>query len=374
VDDHEMVLESIVRLLGHQDGLEIVGTATTGLDGVRLARDLSPDVVVIDYTLPDVDGVTAAREIMKIRPATRVILLTGSGREGTVFDAAEAGLAGYLEKTRAFGELARMVRAVHAGGNELPADPLTRLPTVDQLVVHYQPLVELATGEVAGFEALVRWDHPVRGLVPPLEFIALAEQTNLIFAIDEEVRRRACAQLKEWNHVHPRSPPRFVNVNLSGREFESPDLLPRVRDLLDASGLPPELLVLEVTETFLVHNSDDNAVRLAALKDLGVRIALDDFGTAYSSLDYLRRFPVDIVKMDKSFTDELPHGVRVLPLLRAVSALVAEIGAVSEAEGIETAEQAECLRAMGWDMGQGYHFSRPLDPADIPALLNRVSV
>jgi EAL domain-containing protein (putative c-di-GMP-specific phosphodiesterase class I) len=160
-----------------------------------------------------------------------------------------------------------------------------------------------------------------------------------------------------------------MSVNLSGRELQLPDLTHRVQSTLAQTNLDPTALMIEVTETYLVQDDPEAARRLAQLSQLGVRIALDDFGTGYSSLAYLRRFPIDIIKLDKSFTDELPHVERALTLLDAVGRFATDLGATAETEGIETSEQAECLASLGWQLGQGYYFGRPWDSSETDELL-----
>jgi EAL domain-containing protein (putative c-di-GMP-specific phosphodiesterase class I) len=369
VDDHEMLLDSLVRAIDREPDITVVAAATTMTDGLRAVRELEPQVVVMDYLLPDGDGATAALRIREGWPQVRVIMLTGADMDAAVFEAARAGCAGYLEKTAAPAELVRMVRSVHAGTHEFPAGQLGRLPRIDELVVYYQPIVDLTTAAIKGFEALVRWSHPTRGLVPPAEFIGLAEQTTLIADIGARVRKEASGQAAEWNRRFTSDPARFMSVNLSGRELALPDLASRIGLELQDTGLDPANLVIEVTETFLVGEAEDNTRRLGELKELGLRIALDDFGTGYSSLGYLRRFPIDVIKLDKSFTDELPHGDRGLRLLDAVGRLAADMSAVAEAEGIESAEQVDCLCSLGWELGQGYYFSPPVDADAITAML-----
>jgi EAL domain-containing protein (putative c-di-GMP-specific phosphodiesterase class I) len=361
VDDHAMILESLVRAIEQDTAMNVVGTAASAGEGIRAVRSLEPDVAVFDYHLPDGDGANAARQIADMRPGTKVILLTGSAGESALFEASRAGCSGYLEKTRPARELVNMIRRVHAGEIQLPTDRLDELPALDQLAVHYQPIVNLGTREIVGFEALVRWAHPSRGLLAPAAFLALAEQTPLIIDIGESVRQDACRRLVEWSR-QPAARSLSVNVNLSGRELQVIDLRDRIGRVLDDTGLEADSLVIELTETFFVEDKPEHAVRLEELKGLGVRIALDDFGTGYSSLSYLRRFPIDMIKLDRSFTAGLPDDTRAIRLMNSVARLAADMGAVTLAEGIETEAQADCLLSLGWQLGQGYYFSRPMAP------------
>lgn len=369
IDDHEMLLDAVVRNLDRHDDITVMDKATTIADGLAAVARRQPTVVVIDYQLPDGTGASAAERILEQSPATRVIMLTGSSDDAAIFEAARYGCSGYVEKSSPPEELVRVVRSVSAGAVELPARLLERLPPLDELIVHYQPIVELATARIVGFEALARWAHPTRGLVYPADFIGLAEQTMLITDIDEHIRRQACRQAADWNQRFPSTPTRFMSVNVSGRELHLPDLAQRIQQDLTQANLNPYDLMIEVTETFLVSDDADVTRPLMELKELGARIALDDFGTAFSSLAYLRRFPIDVIKLDKSFTDDLPHGERGLRLLDAVGHLATEMGAVAEAEGIETEDQSACLQSLGWRLGQGYYFSPPVGRAAIETAL-----
>ncbi len=367
VDDHEMLLESLVRLLSEQPDIEVIGVAATANHAVRTATREAPDVAVIDYGLPDGVGTDAARQIIASRPATKVIVLSGADTEVARVEAARAGCVGFLDKTKAFGDLTGLIREAFAGRLSVPAVS-TVLPSCDQLTVHYQPIVDLATTDIVGFEALVRWNHPQRGLVFPDDFIPLAEQTSLITEIDDHVWRQACLQAAIWSTRYADEHERFVSVNVSGRDLARTNLAARLGVALERAALDPHLLVVELTETFLVDDNAAAARTLDEVRALGVRIALDDFGAGYASLDYLRRLPIDIIKLDKAFTQELP-GSRALVFAAAVGQLAQDLGASAEAEGIETLEQLECLRSAGWQLGQGYYFARPQSPDAIETLL-----
>jgi diguanylate cyclase (GGDEF)-like protein/PAS domain S-box-containing protein len=239
-----------------------------------------------------------------------------------------------------------------------------------ELELHYQPVVRLATGVPSGFEALLRWQHPTRGNVPPLDFIPLAEETGLIAQIGRRVLYAACMDGMRLNEA---AAPRTVRVgvNISARQLQRPELVDEVRDALEASGLPPALLVLELTETVMMRDVGLSTRRLGELKGLGVMLALDDFGTGYSSLNYLQRFPVDILKMDKSFTDALGHERDAL-LTEAIIGLGKALDLVQIAEGIEHVVQAERLLELGCPLGQGYLFSPAVPIEQALALLSGV--
>jgi EAL domain-containing protein (putative c-di-GMP-specific phosphodiesterase class I) len=364
IDDHELVLQSVVRYLNDQPDMTVVASAATVEEGIQAVRDHVPDLVILDYQLPDGDGASAARVIRSAWPLIRVVMLTGSGDDLAAFEAERAGCAGFIDKSKPPSELIATIRRVNAGLHDLPEGQLDRLPRPDDLVVYYQPIVDLPTASVVGYEALVRWQHPTRGLVQPGEFIGLAERSSLIVDIGERVRRDACRTAAGFAaRSAPGQPTRFMSINLSGRELLLPDLPDRMSRVLDEAGLAAGDVVVEVTESFFIGDADENVRQLVQLKDLGVRIALDDFGTGYSSLNYLRRFPIDIIKLDKGFVDELPDGERGRRLVDAVGHLAGDLGAVAEAEGIETAEQAACLISLGWQFGQGYYYGRPADAA-----------
>ncbi len=232
----------------------------------------------------------------------------------------------------------------------------------DQLTVHYQPIVALSTGTIKGFEALTRWTHPERGPVPPTDFIPLAEETGLILAIGNWVLREACLQVHRWQRDFPDLPPLAMNVNLSARQLQQPGLLEEVREALTDSGVEPEHLVLEITESLLHQDVDEAVARLHGLKGIGVRLAIDDFGTGYSSLSCLHRFPVDIMKIDKSFVQGLISGRRrATSFVHAIVRLGRMLDLETVAEGIESAEQLSQLRGARCEYGQGYYYARPLD-------------
>ena len=230
-------------------------------------------------------------------------------------------------------------------------------------------MVELADGRLAGLEALVRWDHPGRGLVMPGEFVGLAEDTGLIVPIGRWVLHAACQAARDWQRRLPLERPPFLSVNLSVRQLQQPDLLEDVAGALDASGLEPDLLMLELTETVLAADQEPMLERLGRLRALGVHLAIDDFGTGYSSLAYLRHLPVDTLKLAKPFVDGLLRGAEEAALTTAVLRIADLLGLPVIAEGIEQEAQALALERLGCRYGQGFHFARPLDQFGVEALL-----
>jgi diguanylate cyclase (GGDEF)-like protein/PAS domain S-box-containing protein len=246
---------------------------------------------------------------------------------------------------------------------------LDRAVEREELLLNYQPIIELASDEVRGVEALVRWIHPQRGLIAPLDFIPLAEETGQIIAIGDWVLREACRTAVLLHRAQPAMPPVYMAVNLSGHQLQRPEIVAEVADALASSGLSPELLQLEITESVLMRDIDQTIERLQALKDLGVRLAIDDFGTGYSSLNHLRRFPVDVVKIDKSFVDDIEAGGDQRALVAMIIDLTLALGLRVVAEGIERPDQLLALRALGCDYGQGFLFARPVAFPDLLPLL-----
>jgi diguanylate cyclase (GGDEF)-like protein len=236
----------------------------------------------------------------------------------------------------------------------------------DELRLHYQPEVDLASGRVEAVEALLRWEHPERGLLAPGEFISVAEDTGLIVPIGSWVIREACRQAAAWS-----DPPVTMRVNLSARQLRDPGVVDVVRDALHDSGLPASDLCLELTESVLMQDMQYSSAALADLRSLGVRLALDDFGTGYSSLAYLRQLRVDLLKIDRSFMPELAARPAEQTIVAAIVAMARSLGLHVTAEGIETVEQFEQVRAMGCDAAQGFLLARPAAPEDVAGLLHR---
>ncbi|KAB0666856.1 EAL domain-containing protein [Oryzomonas japonica] len=230
-----------------------------------------------------------------------------------------------------------------------------------EFVIHYQPKVELATRRIQGMEALLRWNHPERGLIQPDTFIPLAEETGLIIMIGEWVLRTVCEQSSKWQAAG--LPPMKMAVNISARQFKQQDLVERIGAILAETGFDPGLLELELTESYLMNNVDEAVAKLHGLKGMGLGLSLDDFGTGYSSLGYLKRFPIDVVKIDKSFVDDILINPDDATIVRTIILMAHNLNMKVVAEGVETGEQLDFLAEHGCEMIQGYYFSRPL-PAD----------
>jgi len=230
----------------------------------------------------------------------------------------------------------------------------------------------MSDGAVLGHEALVRWDHPTRGLLGPDEFITVAEETGLIVALGAWVIREACHQAKRFQSLEPHWSDLTMSVNLSGGQLGQPDLVEVIASALDDSGLKPEHLQLEMTESVLMDDAAKTITILQTLRELDIRLGVDDFGTGYSSLSYLRRFPVDVLKIDRSFVAGLGHDLEDSAIVAAVVSLADTLGLVAIAEGVETELQRDCLVGLGCVQAQGYLFARPRSAPEAEAALDLV--
>jgi diguanylate cyclase (GGDEF)-like protein len=238
----------------------------------------------------------------------------------------------------------------------------------EEFLVYYQPVVALQTGKVHGVEALVRWQHPVYGLIPPREFVPSAEQTGLVALIGQRVLYEACRQVRLWQGEHPSDPPLTLSVNVSARQFRLPNLTEEIFGTLEKTGFDPRHLELEITESVMVHDALASAA-LRKLKASGVTIAMDDFGTGYSNLSYVKRFPIDTLKIDRTYISGLGTNAEDTAIVHATVAFAEALGVKVVAEGIETAEQLALLRKLGCELGQGYHFAEPLPSEGVERLL-----
>jgi diguanylate cyclase (GGDEF)-like protein len=320
-------------------GVDIPIDASIGIALSDPAAVTGPDVPP-DAPAPDDPDRHATGMARLLRQAEVAMYSAKRDRSGiAIYDAAEdAGTRGRLSL------LADLRKAVDS----------------EDIVLHFQPVIRLSDGALVGAEALIRWHHPVLGMVPPMEFIPLAETTNLIVPLTHRVMRLALAQVRAWLDSGLRVP---VAVNISARSVTESDLTGLVQETLEDFGLPPSLLRLEITETTLVSDPSRAMRVLQSVHDLGVGVSLDDFGTGYSSLSYLKHLPVDELKIDRSFVSGLAAGAEDAVLVRATIELGHNLGMSVVAEGVENAETATALRDLGCDRAQGYHFARPLPPA-----------
>jgi len=238
-----------------------------------------------------------------------------------------------------------------------------------EFVMHYQPIVALASGRIVGFEGLVRWQHPERGLVRPAQFIAVAEETGVIVPLGWWVLEECCRQTRLWQEEFPSDPPLGISVNVSGRLFLQSDVIVHMMEILERTSLAPESLRLEVTENVVMDHGERVMENLRQLRALGVKLGIDDFGTGYSSLGYLQRFQYDDVKIDQSFVSNLVEGPEASTIVESILSLASGLGIGVIAEGVETAEQVRRLRSLRCPHGQGYWFAHPLDPAAAAELI-----
>ncbi|WP_167761166.1 EAL domain-containing protein, partial [Geodermatophilus sp. DF01_2] len=344
--------DTLARLAGDEFAVLLVGQASSA------QAPRSADRILAALREPVVVGDRAVRASVSLGIATSATCAaSGIG----LLRAAD--IAMYVAKTSGKGRSEVFRPSHHAAELErerLQAD-LHQALDRQELVLHYQPIIDLGSKRVSGYEALLRWQHPQRGLVPPAHFISLAEDSGLIVPIGRWILREATRQAAAWQ-LPEGSGPR-MSVNVSVRQFQHPDLVEDVADALRYSGLTPSRLTLEITESLFVQDTTGTAGKLRAIKDLGVRLALDDFGTGYSSLSYLRRFPIDVLKIDKSFVD----GVATSAEDRAVVGAIVQLGRTLDldlvAEGIESGDELAALATLGVRYGQGYHLGRPAPTA-----------
>jgi diguanylate cyclase (GGDEF)-like protein/PAS domain S-box-containing protein len=376
--------------LGHAAGDVLLGLVADRLrQGVRVddtVARLGGDefAVLVESAEDDPHAAAAAERISaalgapflvggnEIHVRASVGIATADGGEDADQVLRNADLAMYKAKAAGEGRYVRYDPRMHSDlveRLELEAD-LRRALDGDELVLHYQPVVSLSSGEIVGVEALVRWAHPTRGLIFPAEFIPVAEDMGLVRPIGRWILREACLQAAAWRQDYPHMDPLTMSVNISVRQFQHGNLEQDVAGALELSGIAGEHVVLEMTESVLMEHTEENLGRLRGLRMLGVRLAIDDFGTGYSSLSYLHRFPVDILKIDRSFVDRLVGPSRDTELVRTIVHLGQSLRMVTVAEGIEDHNQFLALRRIGCELGQGYHFSRPAPAEEIAQLLS----
>jgi EAL domain-containing protein (putative c-di-GMP-specific phosphodiesterase class I)/ActR/RegA family two-component response regulator len=411
-----------------QDGEEAV-SYLSGADGYRDRRiHPLPVLVLLDLHVPSRSGleILAWKQEQPELIHVPVVMLSGSTESDDINRAFQLGAASYLVKPVAFDALidaigslalpwvlmtsegrdlgmAEAVTGLHKAetvlrnvdavtgpekrrGTESQPDPppefhmdvASRVALVDDLqraiergefMLHYQPVVALQDGRFTGAEALIRWVHPDRGMVSPAEFIPLAEETGLVIGIDRWVLREACRQARAWQEQFPADPPLGMHVNVSARALQDTGLVADVQDALEETGLSPASLTLELTESVLLHDTEAAIDVFRELRGIGVRLAIDDFGMGFSSLSYLRRLPVDEVKIDRSFVTGVATGTEEWTLARGIIRLVHSLGLETVAEGVERADQVAHLRTLGCRLAQGYYFARPMDVAAITGLL-----
>jgi diguanylate cyclase (GGDEF)-like protein len=382
---------------GHMVGDEVLGAAAARLRSCLREVDLVARIDTATFgVILETDRRQARPELMAADVSSRLVSLFAEPLSTTLTDLAVQAAIGVAVADRASlhadhlvgrAELA-MAGAIQAGegfkfyeaGHQADAVRRLQLKTAlgraierEALSLRYQPLVSLRTGATVGVEALLRWDDAEHGSVSPSEFIPVAEETDLIIPIGEWVLQTALEQRAAWVQELPGLPVIGLSVNVSARQMARPGLVDAVRRNLDGTGLAPEVLLLELTESALM--ADDEVVRaqIKGLRDLGVRLGLDDFGTGWSSLEYLNRLSVDVLKIAQVFVDQIGTSTRATALVRAIIDLAHSLGLITVAEGVETEEQADRLRQMGCFLGQGWHFGRELTVDDATDELRRVA-
>lgn len=366
VDDHEEIRELFCQVLAADSDIEVVGTAASGAEGIEVVRRRQPDVVVMDFVLPDMSGATAIELLCAESPMSKVITVSGLAAPGAYQAAAAAGSSAWLRKTSAARELRDAIHKVAAGEVVLGGDGV---PALGDIVVHYQPVHRLKTGEIVGLEALARWAHPNGSLVSPADFLPGAEIAGKVGDFDKRVCEVAARQLAEWNIRHPKEGTRWVSVNLSALDMRRPDLPDWVSNAIETARIEPSSLVLEITEAAILEDEEQTARRLERLRTLGARIALDDFVGARASIAFMRRFSFDMVKIDRALTAQLPQSEEALELMRAIQKVAEQQDVVRVVEGLERPEQVATVRELGCELGQGYFFSRPAPAAECEGLL-----
>jgi EAL domain-containing protein (putative c-di-GMP-specific phosphodiesterase class I) len=240
----------------------------------------------------------------------------------------------------------------------------------NEFLLHYQPIVALEDFRLRGFEALVRWQHPERGFISPMDFIPVAEETGLIQQIGEWVLREACREMQRWQTIFPNEHPLFISVNLSSKQFGQGDLIEKVASIMRETKIDPRTLKLEITESVVMENIDTATEMLKELRALGLQLSIDDFGTGYSSLSYLHRFPISTLKIDRSFVGRMDGHNENAEIVRTIIMLARSLEMDVVAEGVETEDQFAQLKTLKCEYGQGFFFSRPVDAAGAERLLS----
>jgi len=382
--------QSINNSLGRDAGNEVLTVVARRLESCVRGEDMiarsggDEFAILLESLSDDSDG---SRVAERMQQAISAPIETS---DGEVYTSASIGIvlssSGLTTPAKMLQEAGiAMSRAKHAGRNRyemfdsaMHARALARLRMETDLrhaversefELYYQPLVTLQSGRITELEALLRWRHPQRGLIPPLDFIPLAEETGLIVPIGQWVLARACADMVRWQQRFPRTAPLAISVNLSPRQFAQANFVSTVAATVAAAGLDPHTLKLEITESFAIAEPSRTRELLTELRALGIQIYLDDFGTGYSSLGYLHQLPLDGIKIDRSFVMQMDSGPLYRQLVNTVRDLAMNIGVVAIAEGVENEGQLATLREMGCSSAQGYFFSRPVPVSEIEVLL-----
>jgi diguanylate cyclase (GGDEF)-like protein/PAS domain S-box-containing protein len=386
LDDFKTINDSMGHTVGDELLIAVAGRLSQAVRPADTVARLGGDEFAVllrnvaDHTVP---GTVADRILDSLtRPVTlqgREVFVRGSvgialadSPDAGVDDLLrDADVAMYIAKARehhGHQTFEPLMRTAATERLELKAD-LQRAIEQGQFHLAYQPIIELKGRRITGVEALLRWQHPERGNIPPLEFLSVAEETGMIVPLGGWILKTACAQAVKWEKEHPYNGHLAMSVNLSSRQVQEAHMVDEVKSILLETNMDPGNLILEITESVLMQDTDVAIEKLKALKGLGVKVAIDDFGTGYSSLSYLERFPIDILKIDKSFVDGMADGSAESALAAAIVKLCRALGLSAVAEGIEGADQMERLVELRCQFGQGYYFAKPLDSEHMSMLL-----
>jgi diguanylate cyclase (GGDEF)-like protein/PAS domain S-box-containing protein len=375
--------------LGHQIGDELLVAIARRLEACLRPGDLVARLggdefaVIVDHLKQVRDAAQAAERIQKemaipfnlhgqevFASASIGITLSLTPYERAEDFLRNADTAMYRAKDQGRGRYELFDTGMHADAVAMMQleNDLRRALSRDEFRIYYQPIISLEDWRISGFEALLRWQHAQQGLISPLEFIPMAEETGLIILIDQWVLREACRQLQTWQKQFPSDPPLSISVNLSGKQFAQTDLIERIEGILKEVGIAAGSLKVEITESAIIENTESATEKLKQLKELGIRVSLDDFGTGYSSLSYLHRFPVDTLKIDRSFVTRM-NQPKNSEIVRTIVALANNLGMDVIAEGVETGDQIMQLTGMNCEYVQGFLFSQPIDETAATKLL-----
>ena len=387
VIEDEPIIRSIIAEMLEEENFQVIAVED-GQAGIEAVEVHQPDLILCDIMMPKVDGYSVLSTIRQniMTAAIPFIFLTAKTDRPDIRRGMLLGADDYLTKPFTIRELVETVKMrlerqatltqvyiQQANEQSLEwgnrAAELRRAIDRGEFLLHYQPQVSLATGQIVGAEALVRWQSPERGLVPPSEFIPLAEATGLIIPLGEWVLQTACLQVRKWQLAD--FPPLQIAVNLSSVQFNQADLIDRVQQTLRHAHLEPQFLSLELTESLLVQNVEATITKLTQLKELKIQIAIDDFGTGYASLGYLQHFPFDLLKIDRCFVSGIDRNPKNAAITTALIQMAHELQLKIIAEGVEQEAEKAFLAHQGCDRMQGYLFSRPLPILEFEQLLQQ---
>jgi diguanylate cyclase (GGDEF)-like protein/PAS domain S-box-containing protein len=389
LDNFKDINDSIGHLIGDKVLIKVAETIQGGLRSIdTLARFGGDEFIILMEDVADISGVIRVTDWINKRFETSIIVgkheISTSASIGIVLGRSDvnnaeevirnADIAMYSAKAkgRARAEIFEpSMRKEFLDRITLESD-LRKAVTNNEFIAHYQPIVVLETGELVGFEALVRWQHPFRGLLHPGDFISVAEETGLIIDIDHWVLQEACHQMKRWNEKYAPSKVLHISINISGKHITDPELFKFIKKVLEETQLDPRSLKLEITELTIVDQNEFTVRALSNLRDMGVQIQIDDFGIGYSSLSYLSRFPINALKIDQSFIGRIVEESSQRDIVKAIVTLTDRLNVNLIAEGVETIEQMNELQNLGCELGQGYYLSHPLEPGKIETILGRL--